>query len=140
MFLMLYSINDQTSLEKCFSCYVLSMTKLHYLIPFTSWDIGKFVYCSCLFLRLWRHEFINYPHLLIKPFFSLSLSGMGRRSDVSVRSQIGRDVAGHAETSSRRCKRYVKETDLFETSLWRLFGTWKKLTYLRRHNDVPIDT
>ena len=66
--------------------------------------------------------------------------GMQRRSDVSVRSHIGRDVADHAETSSRRRKRYVNEADLFETSLRRLIGTWKKLTYLRRHNDVPVDT
>ena len=140
MFLMLYSMNEQNSLEKWFSCYVLSMTKLHYLIPFTSWDIGKFVYCSCLFLRLWRHEFINYPHRFNQTVFLTLARRHGTSQDISVRSQIGRDVAGHAETSSQRCKRYVKETDLFETSLWRLIGTWKKLTYLRRHNDVPIDT
>ena len=65
---------------------------------------------------------------------------MLRRSDVSVRSHIGRDNADHAETSSRRHNRYVNETDLFETSLRRVIGTWKKLTYLRCHNDVPIDT
>ena len=65
---------------------------------------------------------------------------MQRRSDVSVRSHIDRDVADHAETSSRLHNRYVNETDLFETSLRRLIGTWKKLTYLRRHNDVAIDT
>ena len=66
--------------------------------------------------------------------------GMRCRSDVSVRSHIGRDVAHHAETSSRRRKRYMNDVDLFETSLRRLTGTWKKLTYLRRHNDVPVDT
>ena len=66
--------------------------------------------------------------------------GMRRRSDVSVRSHISRDVTDHAETSSRRRNRYVNVTDLFETSLRRLSGTWKKLTYLRRHSDVPIDT
>ena len=65
---------------------------------------------------------------------------MRRRSDVSVRSDIVRDIADHAETSLRRHNRYVNETDLFETSLRRLIGTWKKLTYLRRHNDVAIDT
>ena len=50
---------------------------------------------------------------------------MRRRSDVSVRSHIGWDVAHRAETSSRRRNRYVNETDLFETSLRRLIGTWK---------------
>ena len=42
---------------------------------------------------------------------------MQRRSDISVRFHIDRDVAGHAETSSRRRGRCVNETDLFETSL-----------------------
>ena len=65
---------------------------------------------------------------------------MRRRSDVSIRSHIDQDVADYAETSSRRRNRYMNETDLFETSLRRFIGTWKKLTYLRRHNDVAIDT
>ena len=66
--------------------------------------------------------------------------GMRCRSDVSVRSHISREVTEHAETSSRRRDRYVNETDLFETSFQRLIGTWKELTYLRSHNDVPLDT
>ena len=65
---------------------------------------------------------------------------MSRCSDVSIRSFLGRDVADHVETSSRRPNRYVNEAGLFETSLKRLIGTWKKLAYLRRHNNVPIDT
>ena len=65
---------------------------------------------------------------------------MRRPNEVSIRSHIGQDIADHAETSSRRRNRYVNETDLFETSLRRLIGTSKKLTYLRRHDDVPIDT
>ena len=65
---------------------------------------------------------------------------MRRRSDVSVRSHISRGVADHVETSSRGHNRYVNEADLFETSLRRLIGTRKKRTYLRRYNDVPIDT
>ena len=47
--------------------------------------------------------------------------GMRRRSDVSVKSHIGRDIANHAETSSRRRNRYVNET-----------------TYLRRLCDVSL--
>ena len=43
--------------------------------------------------------------------------------DVVATSHIGRDVADHAETSSRRRNRYVNETDLFEKSLRRLTGT-----------------
>ena len=48
---------------------------------------------------------------------------MQRRSNVSFRSHIGRDVADHAKASSRRLNWYVNETDLFETSLRRLTGT-----------------
>ena len=48
---------------------------------------------------------------------------MRRRSDVSIRSHVGRDVADHAETSSRRRNRHVNETDLFEMPLQRLIGT-----------------
>ena len=58
-----------------------------------------------------------------KFFWIFSPPGMGRRSDVSIRFHIGRDVADHAEMSSRRRMRYVNETDLFETSLRRLIGT-----------------
>ena len=46
---------------------------------------------------------------------------MRRRSDVSVRSHIVRDVADHAETLVRCHNRYVNETDL-----------------LRRHCDVSL--
>ena len=45
------------------------------------------------------------------------------RSDLSIRSHIGRNVTDHAETSSQHRDRYVKETDLFKTSLRRLIGT-----------------
>ena len=48
---------------------------------------------------------------------------MRRRVNVSIRSHVGRDVADHAETSSRRRNRYVNEMDVFETSLRRLIGT-----------------
>ena len=65
---------------------------------------------------------------------------MRRRSDVSFRSHIGRDVADHAEILSRRHIWYVNETDLFETSLRRLIGMYIKPTNLRRRNDVPINT
>ena len=32
------------------------LTKFHCLIAFTSWDIGQYVYCNCLLIRLWRHK------------------------------------------------------------------------------------
>ena len=80
---------------------------------------------------------IDGTHMHIK---QPSPPGMQRRSDVSVRSRIGWDIADQAEMSSQRCNRYVNETDLFETSMRHLTGTKKKPTYLRRHKDVPIDT
>ena len=49
--------------------------------------------------------------------------GMRRRSDVSFRSHIGRDVADHAETLSWRRNWYMNETDLFKTSMWCLIST-----------------
>ena len=64
---------------------------------------------------------------------------MRPRSNVYVRSHIVRDIVDQAEMPSRRCSWYVNEMDLFETYLQHLTGTQKKLTYLRRHNDVPID-
>ena len=66
--------------------------------------------------------------------------GMRRRSDVSFRSHIGRDISDHAKTSSRRRNWCVNETDLFETSLRRLAGTSIKPTNLRRRGDVPTGT
>ena len=66
--------------------------------------------------------------------------GMRRRIDVSFRSHIGWNVANHANTSSRRRNWYVNETDVFETSLRRLTGTWIKPTNLRRRSDVPTGT
>ena len=47
---------------------------------------------------------------------------MQHRSDVSIRSHIGWDIADNAETSSRHRNRYVNETDLVETSLRRLIA------------------
>ena len=35
-------------------CYV---TKFHCLVDFALWDIGQYVYCSCLLTRLWLHKF-----------------------------------------------------------------------------------
>ena len=67
-------------------------------------------------------------------------SGNQCRCNISIRSHIGRDVADHAETSSRRRNRYLNETNLFETSLRSLIGTERKATNLRCHNDVPFGT
>ena len=33
------------------------MTKFHFLVAFTSWDIGQCVYYNCLLARLWRIKF-----------------------------------------------------------------------------------
>ena len=63
---------------------------------------------------------------------------MRRRSNVSFRSHIARDVVDHAETSSWRRNWYVDEADLFVTSLRRLIGTRIKPTNFRRRSDTPI--
>ena len=68
-----------------------------------------------LHVSLSNKSFLLYPQ--INP------PGMRRRSDVLFRSHIGRDIADHAKTSSRRRNWYVNERDLFETSLLRLTGT-----------------
>ena len=49
--------------------------------------------------------------------------GVGRRSNISFRSHIGRGVADHVETSSSRYKWCVNETGLFVMSLRCLIGT-----------------
>ena len=56
---------------------------------------------------------------------------MRHRSDASFKAYVGRDVADHAETPSRRRNWYVNETDLFVTSLRRLIGTQIKPANLR---------
>ena len=48
----IYSEPNKISLET-------TVTKFHCLIAFTSWDIGQYVYCNCLFSRMWRHKFWN---------------------------------------------------------------------------------
>ena len=35
------------------------LTKFHCLVAFTSWDNRQYVYCNCLFFRLWRQKFWN---------------------------------------------------------------------------------
>ena len=101
-----------------------------------SWPVSHF----------WRFTNFYWPLFQKCFFFPYALDvctsplGMRCRSDVSFRSHIGRDITDQAETSSRHRNRYVNETNLFETYLQHLTGTQKKLTYLKRHSDVPIDT
>ena len=40
------------------------LTQFNYLVTFTSWDIGQYVYWGCLLTRLWRHNFSNQPPYL----------------------------------------------------------------------------
>ena len=65
----------------------------------------------------------NSSSVILKPIERPYPPGMRRRSDISIRSHLSRNVADHDETSSRRRNRYVNETDLFETSLRRLSET-----------------
>ena len=62
IFCMIYS-------KKYFSCYIVLPTKFHYLVSFTSWDIGQYVYCNCLLTRLWHRKFWNLPHFSNQAIF-----------------------------------------------------------------------
>ena len=69
-------------------------------------------------------EILEPNDLKLRPIVgSPNPPNMRRRSELSFRYHIGRDVADHAKTSWRRRNWYVNETDLFETSLRRLTGT-----------------
>ena len=58
-----------TSLPVSFSAWFLKknislvmffcLTKFQCLVAFTSWDIGKYMYCNSLLTRLWRNKFWN---------------------------------------------------------------------------------
>ena len=58
-----------TSLPALFSAWFLKknvslhvfcyLSKFNYLVAFTSWGIGQYLYCNCLFPRLWLHQFCN---------------------------------------------------------------------------------
>ena len=58
-----------TSLSTLFSAWFLNkhisffifyyLTKFHCLVVFISWDIGQYLYCTCLLTRLCRHKFWN---------------------------------------------------------------------------------
>ena len=45
------------------------LTKFHCLIAFIFWDVGKYVYCNCLFPRLWRDKFWNWHYLFDQAVF-----------------------------------------------------------------------
>ena len=51
--------------------YIISflLTKFHYLIPFTFWDIWKYLCCNCLCSSFWRHKFRNIPWLSYRTIF-----------------------------------------------------------------------
>ena len=46
------------------------LIRFDYLVAFTSWDIGKYVYYNCLLTRSWRHEFWNWFCLSNQAVFS----------------------------------------------------------------------
>ena len=50
-----------------------SFTKFQCLVPFTSWDIGKYGYYNSLLTKPWRNKFWIYSLIfLIKPFFCMT--------------------------------------------------------------------
>ena len=60
---------SQARLLASFSAWVLRqnissfifyyLTKFYFLVAFTLWDVGQYVFCGCLLTRLWRHKFWN---------------------------------------------------------------------------------
>ena len=49
------------------------LTKFQCLVPFTSWDIGKYGYYNSLLTKPWRNKFWIYSLIfLIKPFFCMT--------------------------------------------------------------------
>ena len=60
------------SKKNIFHVIFYQLTKFHCLIAFTSWNIGQYVYCSCLLTRVWRHNFEIKLIFLIKPFFYMT--------------------------------------------------------------------
>ena len=97
-----YSTSFMTSLVRCHHCLLIKRF-LIVIYPRKWKSITK-----KLAEKQWREQKNYCP------------PGMRRRSDISLSSHIGWDVVDHAKTSSRRLNWYVYETDLFETSLWRL--------------------
>ena len=71
---------SKTSLPASFSAWFLRknislvlffyLTKFQYLVAFTSWDIGQYVYCNSLLNRSWRNKFSNEPYLSNQAVFS----------------------------------------------------------------------
>ena len=49
--------------ENFFCCYAVLTDQTPLLISFASWDIWRYVYCNCLFPRLWCHKFWNQHYL-----------------------------------------------------------------------------
>ena len=45
--------------KKLLLLHLYCRAKFLCLVVFISWDIGQYVYCTCLLTRLWRHEFLK---------------------------------------------------------------------------------
>ena len=66
-------IRSWASLPASFSVlYVIFyyLAKFYCLVAFTSWDIGQYVYCNYLLIRMWRHKFWDYFVLSTQAVFS----------------------------------------------------------------------
>ena len=84
------------------------LTKFHCLIAFTSWYIGQYAYCNCLFPRLWRDRFLNQPFFLILQFFKVlqafwlnSSRGIGWQNKSSTNRTLGKMVAKSVNMCTR---------------------------------------
>ena len=45
--------------KNLFQLIFCQLTRFHYFVAFSSWDIGQYVYCNCLFPGFWCHKFWN---------------------------------------------------------------------------------
>ena len=61
---------------------ICQLTKVHCLIAFISWDIGKYVYCKCFFSRLWQHKFWNWAYLSNQAIFLHGQKVKGKKLNI----------------------------------------------------------
>ena len=62
-----FEVFKKNFIQYYFSCYILFNDQVAFL-AFTSWDVKLYLYCDCLFPRLWRQNFETSLIFFIKLF------------------------------------------------------------------------
>ena len=57
-----FEVFKKNFIQYYFSCYILFNDQVAFL-AFTSWDVKLYLYCDCLFPRLWRQNFETFSFL-----------------------------------------------------------------------------